>query len=410
MKKIVYLDIWEKGHRNFARIDEGLKKEGYSTLLIHTGSFYYKNVHTERWIGSMLVRDIQFYHTTLIKKAIQKEHPDVIIMLNLSFVFDRAIVNICKSEGIKLVYLSHGKLISPELVNKEVEKLNSTIWNNLNRVFSRKNFLVLTNYLSSLSGLKLLSNPLKLMYGLLRKPSSYLTFPTYTSELDADLILLYTKEDKALLTNKFGFPENCIKVVGNPEITFFMNAPSLPKVQFLGQIGLNEACSYVVYLDDGMVCDKIITAEQWQGSLSEIAELTKSLGFKLIVKLHPRTNILDYQTFFEKQSIVALKDCDFKNLLEHSEFVVSHVSTTIIYALLFRKNVFVPFWGIFTVIGKNYPEGVVQYSTSKKDFLEKASKNKKANNTAIDKYLQDNGIDPTVNSINLIIREVATIL
>lgn len=410
MKKILYLDIWEKGYRNFARIDEDFVKEGFSTLLVHTGSFYNKDIPEEQMLGSLMVRDIRFYKTVLIKNVIKKERPDVIIMLNLSFIFDRAIVNICKSMGVKLVYLSHGKLISPDRVHEEAEKLNTTIWRNLSRVFSKKNLLVLTNYLSSLSGFKMLANPIKLILGIVRKPSSFLTFPTYSDELEANLMLVYTEQDKELLSTNFGFPESRIKVVGNPEITAFMRAPFLSKGPFLHQIGLNETCKYAVYLDDGMVCDKMITAEQWEASLSEIFQITNSLNLKLIVKLHPRTNREDYLPFFESQNIVSINDCDFKNLLEHSEFVISHLSTTIIYALLFNKNVFIPYWGIFADLLKNYPEDIVSYCISTEDFLKKALVNKNEKMKQINKYLLDNGIDLNVNSINNIIREVSNIL
>lgn len=410
MKKIVFLDIWEKGHRNFTRINDGFVNSGFETLLIHTGSFYSDESLAECRMGSLLVRDIRFYGTTLIKKALKQEKPDVVVMLNLSFVFDRAIVNICKSEGIKLVYLSHGKLISPVLVNEETEKLNATIWKNLGRVFSRKNLLVLSNYFSSLKGIKLLTSPIRLIYNLLRKPANYLTFPRYDQELDADLILLYTQEDKELLTTTFGFPEKKIKVVGNPEITSFMNVPSKLKEAFLAEIGLESNTNYAAYLDDGMVCDKIITSDQWKESLTEIKALTQSLGLQLIVKLHPRTNLNDYASIFQSQDIVALSDCDFKNFLEHSTFVVSHVSTTISYALLFGKKVLVPFWGFFATIGKNYPDNVVYYCASPSDFRSNAAESANSKNDQIQRYLQQNGIDPAINSINLINREVIALV
>lgn len=410
MKKIVYLDIWEKGYRNFTRIDDDFVKEGFSTLLVHTGSFYKKETPKEQRLGSLLVRDIRFYNTNLIKNVIKRERPDVIIMLNLSFIFDRAIVNICKSMGIKLVYLSHGKLISPEFVHEEAEKLNTTIWKNSGRVFCKKNLLVLTNYLSSLKGFHILTNPLRLILGIMRKPSSFLTFPKYTEELEANLMLVYSDQDKELLATNFGFPEKRIKVVGNPEITSFMRAPSLSKGSFLQQIGLNETCNYAVYLDDGLVCDKMVTAEQWQENLSEIVQITDSLGLKLIIKLHPRTNREDYLSFFESRKIVSINDCDFKNLLEHAEFVISHLSTTIIYALLFNKNVFIPYWGIFADLCKNYPEEIVNYCTSTSELYNKALVNQNEKTVQIKKYLLDNGIDLKENSIKKIICEVSNIL
>jgi hypothetical protein len=163
-------------------------------------------------------------------------------------------------------------------------------------------------------------------------------------------------------------------------------------------------------LDDGLVCDKLVTAKQWQENLSEIVQITDSLGLKLIIKLHPRTNREEYLSFFESRKIVSINDCDFKNLLEHAEFVISHLSTTIIYALLFNKNVFIPYWGIFADLCKNYPEEIVNYCTSTSDFYKKALVNINEKTDHIKKYLLDNGIDLNENSIKKIISEVSNIL
>lgn len=407
MRKVLYIDIWEKGYRNFSRIDDDFKKNGFTSLLVHTGSFYHNDTNAEERIGGLLVRDISFYKTILIKKVIKIEKPDVIIILNLSFVFDRAIVNICKSKNIKLVYLSHGKLISPGFEKEEAEKLNNTIWKNLNRIVRKKNFLVLINYFSSLTGVKFIANPLRLILGIIKKPSNYLTFARYDDELDADLLLVYTEQDKCLLSESFGFPENKIKVVGNPEITAFMMAPSLPKSVFLHELGLNENCKYVVYLDDGFVRDGMITTNEWYESLSEIVQITDTLGIRVIVKLHPKTNREQHLQFFESKNILSIEDCDFKRLLEHSEFVISHLSTTIIYALIFSKNVYIPYWGKFADLWKNYPENVVKYCHSISDFKNTVSLNTNENHDNINAYLLDNGIDSKVNSINNIVSEVS---
>lgn len=411
MKKILYIDTWVKGYRNFTRIDEEFKKKDFTSLLVHTGSFYDKDDFVvEEKIGNLIVRDISYYKTILIRKVIEIEKPDVVIILNLSFVFDRAIVNVCKSKNIKLVYLSHGKLISPNVAAKDEAMLNDAIWHNLSRIVKKKNVLVLLNYFSSLKGLNIIKNPLKLIFGIIKKPSNYLTYARCDEELNPDLILVYTEDDKTLLSDNYGFQDKKIVVTGNPEITEFLSAPTIARNIFLNTLGFDDNTKYLVYLDDGFANNEGVLADEWYGSLSDIVQATDSLGLKFIMKLHPRTKRKEHLPFFESLGIYSLEDCDFKNLLGYSEFVISYVSTTITYALIFNKNVYIPYWGEYSKLLKNYPDNVVKYCSSLSSFKESITINANDCQENIIAYLLDNGIETKVDSINTIVCEVSKLL
>ncbi|HHX69828.1 MAG TPA: hypothetical protein GX708_17505 [Gallicola sp.] len=73
----------------------------------------------------MRIRDISYYKTKLIRKVIEKEKPSIILIINLSFVFDRAIVKIAKKNNIKIVYLAHGSLTNPESFEYASHKLDT---------------------------------------------------------------------------------------------------------------------------------------------------------------------------------------------------------------------------------------------------------------------------------------------
>ena len=136
-KKILFIDPIDKGYRNFTRLNDNFVSKGFSTLLVHTSSFYYPISEKEKKIDSLLIRDISFYDTIYIKKVIEEEKPDIILMINLSFVFDRAIVNIAKKSNIKLVYLAHGTLINPNTYETASNKLDKLIKNNPKRIFRK---------------------------------------------------------------------------------------------------------------------------------------------------------------------------------------------------------------------------------------------------------------------------------
>ena len=69
-----------------------------------------------------------------------------------------------------------------------------------------------------------------------------------------------------------GFPEDKIYVVGNPEISQFINSHLTTKSEFLNQLGI-KSTRYAVYLDDGLVANRLWTKQQWCDHLTEIAEI-----------------------------------------------------------------------------------------------------------------------------------------
>ena len=112
MKKILYFDNWDKGYRNFLRLDSKFKAKGFQTLLLHTTSLTEKVDNPEKQIEDLTLRDISFYKTKRIKNIILEEVPSAIVLLNLSFILDRVIVQICQDLGISVFYLAHGRLIT----------------------------------------------------------------------------------------------------------------------------------------------------------------------------------------------------------------------------------------------------------------------------------------------------------
>ena len=76
--KIIFFDYWTKGVHNFVPIDEELKKRGHETLLLHIGSFRFPH-SKEEVIANIQCRDILYYNTIFIYKALSIEKPDVVV-------------------------------------------------------------------------------------------------------------------------------------------------------------------------------------------------------------------------------------------------------------------------------------------------------------------------------------------
>lgn len=412
--KILFIDPIDKGYRNFLRLNGKFKERGYETLLVHTTSFHHPIKDKEYQIGGLILRDISYYKTKLFRKVIEQEQPALILIVNLSFVLDRAIVNIAKKKNIKIVYLAHGSLTNPTEFDKARENLDKKIKGNARRIFSKKNFYGLCNYLDSQKNKEKIPAFITLMKGIVAHPAQYLTLAKYDKELDVDLMMVYENKDKKLLTEKMNFPKDKIKVVGNPEISEFINLPIQEKETFISSIGI-QTKDYVLYLDDGLVANKIWTRDEWYSHLISITNILQKRQMQLVIKLHPRVNLDEHMEFFieNKESIIPIVNADFKNLISHSKLVISHYSSTIVYALLFHKRVVIPKWTENSKsLTNKYPDGVVHYCQNINEF-ENEIRNYTINERGtenINKYLEEMGIDTSLNSIDLVVDSTLSVL
>lgn len=366
MKKILYIDNWDKGYRNFLRLDPRFKEKGYETLLVHTTSWNDKNVEIEREKEGLKLRDISFYKTNRLKKVIKKENPAIIILLNLSFILDRAIVKICKDLNIDVYYLAHGKLFTPESQKVIKENLKESGNNKLHSKLNRKNRLSMYNYFIEMRSIFKFVN---FFFKAYKNYTQFTAFPIYNDELKVKKSFVYYPDDFDVMVNEFRFPKNNVLVVGNPELDNFYNTKIKEKKDYCTNELKIEGTKYVAYIDDGLSSVKNDwNTEMWLEFLEDMNNILIKNNLKLVIKLHPRRVIDDCIPFLEEKGIKYFKDLDFKNYIEHSLFVVSHFSSVIIYALLLNKNVKSPRWGISKGVEENFPHGVINYYYNREDF------------------------------------------
>lgn len=368
MKKILYYDTWEKGYRNFLRLDPFFKNEGFETMLLHTSSLLEDNVEIEKEVEGLYFRDISYYRTRRLKKIIKKENPEAIIMLNLSFIIDRAIVSICKDLGIKVYYLSHGMLIPTNSRNVLKNNLKNSFKKNLLSKFNRKNRYCLFNYLIEL---KSVSKIISFFFKALKNHTNYTLFPEYSSELDVDKSFVFYHSDYDIMVNDYGFPEDKVEVIGNPELDFFYHSKIKNKSDFLRKELSIKEDSYIAYFDDGLSNVHNWNTNKWLFFLKDLNDSIKKKKCILIIKLHPRRDITGCISFFKENNIKYLSDVDFKNFIHHSEFTISHFSSVIVYALLLNKKVKSPRWGSSKGLEEKFPKELVEYIYDKENFEER---------------------------------------
>ena len=386
--KILFFDYWLKGVSNFTRLMPEIKNQcpEAEVKMLHVGSWKEHQAQPVNNHGDFSSFDISYYNSSFIYKVLKKERPDVVVMLNIYLLLDKAMIAFCKKMGIRVVFLSHGRLSQAD-ANSKSSQANPKK-KSLKSKLKKEPFLTLLNYAH---GTLLTGNLFQLFktVGKMVKNKFSIVFPSlFNSELDADEMLVYYDSDRKLLVKDKNFPENKIKVIGNPELDDFVNLPVMEKEEFK-KVAAIEDKPYLLYLDDGWVENGMIPKKDWIDHITEINTLAEKAGLNLVIKLHPRTKPEEFRDFFNEKGIKAFKkEVDFKSLIHYSQVVSSLASTTISMALFLNKRVISPRFGKVEEVFLNYPEDVIHYSKTPQDFLDFISSEKPS---AINqKYLEDN--------------------
>ena len=381
--KILFFDYWLKGIANFNRLMPELRRQcpDAEVKMLHVGSWkeHQKSIVNEH--DGFTSYDISYYKTWSLFNVLKKEKPDVLILLNLYYLSDKALIVFCRHLGIKTVYLAHGKFSTIDDGGLS-QFLKQDLKKNFVSKIRRDTINTLLNYFYSTWLDRRPMRFIKSMISMLRNPASMTLNSMYTDELDADLKLVYYETDKQVLIEKRNFPDRGIYVVGNPELDSFINTPLMARIEYLRLIGLSNG-PYLLYLDDGYVQARLMNKDVWYSHLREIVEIVKKANMQFVIKLHPRTPLSEHTLFFKQEGIIPFgNEADFKNLIVHSDTVTSFVSTTISFALLLGKRVISPRWGVTEKLTKVYPEDVIHYSESASDFAEWLVNNKPCNTSA----------------------------
>lgn len=360
--KILFFDYWLKGIANFNRLIPELKQQipDADIKMIHVGSWKESQESVVNEHEGFNSYDISYYKTWNLYKVLKKEKPNVLVMLNLSFLSDKAIITFCKKLGIKVIFLAHGKFLTNDenILNKHIKE---DLKKNLASKIRIDSINILRNYLLGTFIRKEPGLFISSLIKLVKDPMSMTLKTKYSKELDVDKILVYYESDKKEFIENRNFPTNKIKVVGNPELDNFVKRPLKNREEFLNEISLQDG-RYLLYLDDGFVHSKIWTKEEWYKHIEEIKLITDKANLELVMKLHPRTPLNEHKEFFLKNDIKVFKnEISFKDLIQHSEMVMSIYSTTISLALFLDKDIISPRWGLTKDFAQNYSDSLVFY-------------------------------------------------
>jgi len=354
--KILYFDYWTGGIHNFTAIDKELKEQGHETLLFHIGSFN-ESVPKEEIINGINCYDIAYYDTSFLYKALKEIKPDIVVSLNTTYIFDRVLIQSCHVLNIKTIFMMHGIRATGDELQKamiETEKNYGKLNRKLLKAFKYVN-TVIPNYMYSsylfsrkeFFKLKFLKVILDYFFNTGRA----LYYPICQEELLHNKCLVYAKKYIEYY-EKVGYNLENIVVTGDPKQDILLhkiqnknfNKNSLSEsIQNI----LKQGIKYAVYLEDSFVESGNMFGwnnQKRNEHINEIAQRLEKENIKLIVKVHPTTNVKDLN--LSSANCIVVEKTDLESLIYFSKFCIAYISSTVNIAVLTKKPILIPRWGI----------------------------------------------------------------
>jgi len=191
-------------------------------------------------------------------------------------------------------------------------------------------------------------------------PVEGLLLSKWIYELDCDMNLVYNVKDAESLIKQRGFPESKVFAIGNPQFDEFykMLNTSLPP----------EQKKYVVYLEEGLVSDGVISLEGHIQFIRYLDDLCNKNCRKLIIKLHPRSYLYINEYTKNLPEVSFKKDVSFYELLISADKVISRYSTTLLFAFILGIPILIPLWEHGNSVPILYDENLVYYCRTKTEF------------------------------------------
>ncbi|MBI5482356.1 MAG: hypothetical protein HY906_26105 [Deltaproteobacteria bacterium] len=373
-RNLLYFDHWTVGIHNFARLHPLLERAGIEASLLHAGSFKHLKCPEVQTVDGIEAIDISHFGTRFVRRALERLRPDALLMLDCSFMLDRAVILACRGLGIRSIYLQHGVLPDFDAFAAIVPMKDAVYKEDrLRRAIPYLKF-DLPNYF--LSGLHL--DPRFLLdsavyrycLGLFREPTQYLFYPPPSPENLTDVALVYSNADRDRHVEGFGYRPDQVIVVGNPNLDDAMAQRYSSRAECARAEGIPDA-PYVLYLEDAFVGDgwKGWTVASRRAHLKEVEDCCRDAGYHLVVKLHPQSaRERSPDDFAGLTNSSVLGQARIADLVRFAERCVGHISSTVRLPILMGKPLLVPQWGISADLPRYYGEEVVTYCRTIDDF------------------------------------------
>lgn len=285
--KVIGFDSWTGGNRHYKRLIPAFREQGLELLLIHLGSWGVDKGRTkEEWMEELHVRDISYYGNRSFSEILDLEQPSVVLFLSTDTFAHRAFNRLARAKGMPTIHLYHGLMsaLAVDVAKPYDRNLVSYFWfvtSRIVKMFTK----VWPSYVNALLSThanwdewkRFFTDNIDLLLGRDRLDSA----------LDArtDLCCIYTDGDREHAESRYGFNDEEVVDVGNPDIVQFGLCEEL-----IGPyLERTEECHDIIYIDTALLLRgaTFSNQEDFVDHLIETKKAVNRIGKRLLVKLHP---------------------------------------------------------------------------------------------------------------------------
>lgn len=318
-----------------------LEEAGYRVILVHANSLI------DDTSMNILGENVEYIdlNTSGVKTVIKRiSSINCIGCVSIGFksLFDILCLNIAHQLELKTIYLEHG-LFMPVLGNKYHFKLNSSL---------KRYVCLFLKYLAYIRTFKI--NPLKEFKSL------YSSFVKNNfTKIRHDYALFYTEKGKELVNHYFEFSDQDVFYSGYPIVS--------KKSDLLLENKGIEKENIALYIHQPLIKDGIVNCsyKEEKELLISISQRLADENYQMIVKLHPRESLYEYESRFEGTD-VSFSTTPLFELMTKSKIVIGQFSTALFYAIKQRIPIIIlpyngldkEYYSIFEKIGCVNPDDV----------------------------------------------------
>jgi hypothetical protein len=364
--KVLFFDSWKGGINNFVRLNEAFDKIGLDRLLIHLGSWGNEEVTIkEEIIGKLLVRDISYYSNTNLKKLLELEKPDLVLFLSTHTFAHRAMIRYCNSLDIPTINLYHG-FVRVQAVDsiKNPYKVNKFAYfkfalKRLPKMITKTLPCYIKSLIETKSNLEEWRFFFRNLIEIITKPSNL----RVAKDSKTTRCLVYASADKQHAMKTYGFVEEHVIDVGNPDLISFGMKIEHFSVGLMKKTILNKN---VIYIDTALTATGLIFANQKEyiQHLIDTKEELSLQGLNLRLKPHPETKRLYDLNVFKNVGIEIIENENFIEELLSSCAVIVEPSTLALIPALMGIPMVLPTFGkleplLFGEVLLTYPRSIM---------------------------------------------------
>lgn len=295
----------------------------YEIIILHVDK---KNGYNYAPKDSVLYRliDLSDKNVWEIQKLISELQPKAFISLGFISIYELLILRICKSLGIKTIFLEHGlysKETSTLPFGKLIHKFGCTVSKNLYFLGRYWQFI----WLSKNSRQEAL-----IFWRCFRKKQYYMS--------KFDKALFFADYGYRKITEMFRYEDDEVDFMGYPlaktnkEFEEYQRLSSIP----------NSKNGLATFIHQPFILDGLANWS-YEDEREYFLQLAKSLevyGYKLSIQLHPRESFERYQQLYKDSGIDIVLGMDRADFKKYS-LVVGSYSTALLYPIYFKIPVMI---------------------------------------------------------------------